>query len=511
MITIPSAYLSLLTQLAAICDTAGLPAYLAGGTPRDLLLGRAVHDIDLTVDGDGLTLARQVADALGGAFVPLDRQRGTGRAVLDGALLGTDGPLVVDVASLRAPTVEDDLLLRDFTVNALAAPLAGLLRGDSALPLLDPCGGMADLEARVLRPCTKSVFADDPARMLRLVRLAAVLGFALDPLAEGLLRRAAPQIGRVSAERVRDELLQLLDSRGGAWGLRLLDDARVLTRIFPELEPARNCDQPNVHVMPVLPHSLEAVAAMEWLLLRLGVGGPTPEIPAPYEPWPQAVQQYPELAIALPHATQLRSELEGTMVGGHRRLALLKLATLLHDNAKPQTKAPKEGGGVSFHDHQGIGSQVAATICQRLRLSRQETGYVALVVKEHMRPGQLQQIPELTLRAVQRFFRDCNGYGPDVLLHSLADHFATRGPLTSPDGWRAHVAWVGSLLESYWNDDEVPAPLLDGRVLMQQLGLAAGPLVGQLLDAVREAQLAGEIASAEQALAVARAELTRRR
>jgi poly(A) polymerase/tRNA nucleotidyltransferase (CCA-adding enzyme) len=497
MLQVPAAYRPLLQRIATL--VADSDVYLSGGTPRDSLLDRPIHDLDLLTSGDGLELARRLADALGGAFFALDEARGTGRAVFPG-----EG-LVVDVARMRAPTLEADLRLRDLTINALAAPLAPLLAGADSLPLIDPCGGQADLVARQLRMCDARAFQDDPLRLLRTLRLAAGLGFTTEPATLAQMRADAPAIVRVAGERVRDELTRLLETAGGAWGLRLLDELRILTRIFPELEPARDCEQPIVHVLPVLAHSLEAVTAMEWMLLELGLGEPH-DAGYPYAPVPLALRRHPRLRLELPFAERLREELASPLSAGRPRFALLKLATLLHDNAKPQTKRPKEdgSGGVSFHDHQAIGAELAGEIGRRLKFSRHEVSYLATVVREHMRPGQLLQIEPLTTRAVGRFFRDCGAAAPDVLLHSLADHMATRGQLLKQGGWLSHAEWVGALLTSQWATPEEPAPLLDGRTLMRELDVPQGPEVGRLLSLVREAQLAGEVASADEALALAR-------
>jgi len=195
------------------------------------------------------------------------------------------------------------------------------------------------------------------------------------------------------------------------------------------------------------------------------------------------------------------------IAGGHERLALWKLAILLHDNAKPQTRAPKPDGGVSFHAHQDIGADVAQTIAARLRLSRAEIGYIGAVVRGHMRPGQLNEQPETTPRAAYRFFRDLGAAAVDTLLHSLADHLATRGPQLSPPHWALHGAWTDRMLGSHWHGGrgtQKRAPLLNGHTLMQELGLRPGPQLGVLLEAIREAQAVGEIDTPEAALALAR-------
>jgi tRNA nucleotidyltransferase/poly(A) polymerase len=320
---------------------------------------------------------------------------------------------------------------------------------------------------------------------------------------------------------VREALIAQLDRPRAALRLRALDDAGLLTRIIPELEPARHTDQPIVHFLPVLAHSIEAVAAVDWLLGQLSVVH-SPLSAAPHDEdtvdaadkgqettdsqngLPVAVQAHPELRFASVYVAELRAHFMG-QVDGHPRAALFKLATLLHDNAKPQTKQPKPGGGVSFHEHQSIGGEVARRVAQRLRFSPAEVEYISLIVRAHMRPGQLAAQGEVTLRAVRRFFRDTGDAGPDVLLHVLADHMATRGPAIHVLAWRAQVRWVDAMLDTIWGQEIAPAqPLVRGDDLMDALGIGPGPLVGRLLAAIGEAQAGGDITTAEEAIAMAR-------
>lgn len=485
---------ALLNDLATFLAARGVAAWLVGGAARDLAAGRAPGDLDLAVAGDGYALARAFADAAGAAFVPLDEGRATGRVVMPGA-----PPLNLDLAALRAPTIEGDLRLRDFTVNAIAVPL----ETPAAVPgaWADPTGGLGDLRAGVLRACGPSSLRDDPLRVLRAARLCASLGLRPDPGLAPLMREAAPGLATVAAERSRDELLKLLDTSAAAPWLRYLDDCGALTALIPELEPARACTQPNVHFLPVLAHILETVAALDWLLAALRPGAPALGLAGT----PVAVQTHPGLSAALPYAAELAPLLDEPRAGGHRRAALLKLAALLHDNAKPQTKVVHPDGKVSFYDHQVIGATVAARIGRRLRLARHDISYVALVVREHMRPGQLRAGEVLTMRAVVRLFRDLGDAGPDVLLHELADHMATRGPNIDPAGWAAHLAWVEALLAVYYAPaPERRQPLVDGNALMEALGLSPGPKVGELLRELGEAQAAGEVATRDEAIALAR-------
>ncbi len=490
--------------LATFCAARGVDAWLVGGAARDLARGAAPADLDLAVDGDGLELARALADSLGGAFVSLDDERSTGRVVIPARADALS--LTVDIARLRAPSIEGDLRLRDFTVNALAialddmVPPAPGLR--SRVSWIDPTGGMADLHAGVLRACGPTSMADDPLRTLRAGRIGAALGLRAAPELEAQIRAATSGLADVAAERVRDELLKLLDCPVSVPWLRYLDGCGVLTTILPELEPARTCAQPRVHFLPVLAHMLEAVASLEWLLRGLGDGWAATESDAAL---PVAVRANPGLPRDLPYAERYSTLMGELHAGGRRRAALLKLATLIHDNAKPQTKEVHPDGKVSFYGHQEISADVAADIGRRLRLSRQDSAYVALVVREHMRPGQLRTGEVITARALVRFFRDLGDTGPDVLLHELADHMAARGPQVRPDHWREHLAWIGTMLDAHWGQpEERRVPLLRGTDLITELGLPPGPQIGVLLRTIGEAQAAGEIASREEALALAR-------
>ncbi|MFV9503374.1 MAG: HD domain-containing protein [Oscillochloridaceae bacterium umkhey_bin13] len=528
-----------LHDLATFWATRGVTAWLVGGAVRDLVRGKTPLDLDLAVTGDGFELARAYADARQAAFVPLDAERATGRIVLPGP-----PPLTLDVAGLRGPTIEADLRLRDLTINALAVPLsdaavqrtppapregeggrggggeAGRPASDAAvqrtppapregegaegiLPaLIDPTGGLADLRAGRLRSCGPNSLLDDPLRVVRVARFAAQLGWQPMPELVTQMKAAAGKLGVVAHERIREELLRLLDAPASAPSLRLLDQTGALTGIFPELAAARDCAQPRVHFLPVLAHSLETVAALDWLTTVIMVGD-TSRLPA--EALPVAVQTHPALATTIPYASQLATLLNERRAGGHRRVALLKLAGLLHDNAKPQTKINHPDGSVTFYGHQEQGAAIALNIARRLRLARPDAALVALIVREHMRPGQLRTSGPPTPRALARLFRDFGDATPEVLLHELADHLASRGPHTDPAGWEAHLAWFGAILTRYYRPvEERQPPLLTGHDLINELGLSPGPQLGTLLREVAEAQAADEITSRDEAMALVR-------
>jgi putative nucleotidyltransferase with HDIG domain len=337
------------------------------------------------------------------------------------------------------------------------------------------------------------------------------------------IERIATLVDQGDTAGVRDELVALLEHRHSARRLRALDAAGLLTRIIPELEPARSTDQPSVHFLPVLAHSIEAVAAVDWLFHELQVAKPTTDHRPPtadrqeeegergrggereIEALPAAIQAYPELRYRSAYAEAFRERFAQLLDAARPRVALFKLATLLHDVAKPQTKQTKPDGDVSFYEHQTIGGEIAREVALRLGFSAEEAAYIRSIVREHMRPGQLATLDEVTLRAVRRFFHATGDAGPDILLHSLADHMATRGPHLNVRAWYAQVAWTDALIETVWGAEiELERPLLNGNELMSEFGLAPGPALGRLLAAIGEAQAGGDITTRAEALELAR-------
>ncbi len=505
---IPAVHTPLLEQLAALLPERGTHGWLVGGYVRDLLRGVPGSDLDIVVDGPAITLAREFADQTGGAFVLLDETTDAARIVFP---VAAEQPLVLDLVRLRAPTITEDLQLRDFTINALAVSLKrATASGFTDEQLIDVTNARADLVAGRIRMCGPTALSDDPLRLLRAVRFAAQLGFAIDGATDAAIRRYAALIDEVARERVRDELLKLLAAAQAAPYLRYLDDVRLLTRIIPELEAARDCAQPSQHFLPVLDHLLETVAAAEWLLARLGGERPENNVAETLTDQdlrlPMAARRYPQLTAELEDPSLLRERMAQTMLGGQPRSVFFKVAALLHDVGKPQTKQVRPDGRITFYGHPEVGAELVAQIGQRLHVGREATGYLQLIVREHMRPGQLRSLgPNLTRRAIYRFWRDTDPAAPDVLLHAMCDHLAARGPLLSLEDWEQHVAWTGTVLRESWRATETQRStrLITGTDIMRELQIAPGPLIGRALAAVAEAQFLGEVQTRAEALALA--------
>ena len=451
--------------------------YLVGGCVRDRLLGRPVYDLDVAVDGDGLRLARRLANRFGGAYYPLDEARQTGRAILDDQ---RGEHLAVDVARLRGQDLAADLADRDWTINALAASVR------APEEIIDLHGGMDDLRARIIRPVSEGSIRNDPLRALRAIRQAAELNFTLAPETESLIRRdgAAIASSQVAGERIRDELARLLTLPHSAESLVRLDGLGLLTVIFPELEPLRCLPQPPPHCLDVLPHSLKVVACLEQILEQAGPG---------------------DLAS---FAVRLRAHFAQMMSETRPRLVTLKLAALLHDTGKAQAYTVDETKGqgrIRFIGHDQIGADFVEEAFRRLKFSAAEVRLGKAIARHHMRPLLLADQDGVSSRAVYRFYRDTDQAGVDVLIHALADHLATYAPGTGDDAWASLLSLTARMLADYWErsaERVTPPGLLDGHDLLREFGLQPGPYIGELLEAVREAQVSGQVRTRDEALAL---------
>jgi poly(A) polymerase len=455
--------IALLRAVAAAADERVEPV-LVGGVVRDARLGRQRRpDVDVAVASGALDLARRVATGLGGAFVVLDEERGAAR-VLAGA-----GQL--DVTDFRAPTLAGDLAARDFTVNALAVPVRALLRGRALI--VDPVGGLSDLRARRLRPTGPHALTDDPLRALRAVRLEAMLGLRLTRAAARAVIAAAPALASIAAERVRDELLALLALPDTARALRRADRLRLLSVVLPEIEPMRITRQPLPHRFPVLEHSLRAVGGADRVVAR-------PENLAPF-------------------GVELATHLGEPLAGGMTRRDVLKLAALLHDVAKPETRRVIHGR-VRFFGHDLRGAARSRVIGERLRLPGSVVTALERLVRHHLRLLHLAGAGEVTPRARYRFYRDLGPETRDLLLLTLVDAAAVRGE--SPLALWPRASLIHDLLGGWELQREAAAApaLLRGEDVMTRFSLGPGPEVGRLLRRAREAQDLGLVHTREQAL-----------
>lgn len=477
-----SPLLERLRPVLAQCDT---PIYLVGGAVRDALLGRVSHDLDFVVPQRAIHWAFKVGNALKLPAYVLDEARDTGRVVLEDTTL--------DFACFRGADLEADLRDRDFTMNAIALPVAAR----TTASLIDPCGGVADLQARRLRLTNPNALTQDPLRALRAIRQAKSFGFELDAETKTAVTHAASLLHTISQERIRDELLKMLQTAVPHLALAEMGELGLLTAVLPDIAALDGVAQSAPHHEAVLSHTLSVV---RWLVsLETAVWGHQP--PAP----PLDIVRTAFASVADP----LRQHLERLEDGDVNGRTLLRLSGLFHDVGKKATQTAEEQADGSlryrFLGHEVVGRKIAEGCLHDLCLSNKVVAHVGQVVGGHMRPLHLVNAhgQHPTRRTVYRFFRDLGSAGLDVAFHSLADHLATYDGPGEEALWRDLVGLTAVLCEHYFFAHEqiiAPPRLLNGGDLMALLQLDPGPEVGRLMRLIEEAQAAGEVTTREEAI-----------
>lgn len=473
---------------------AGLDVYLVGGAVRDGLLGRDSYDLDFVLGGNTLRIARELADKLGGAYFPLDVEREYARIVLEQNEAGIQsGRLKLDFATYQGGSLESDLRLRDFTINAMAVHI------HHPEQLVDPLGGAGDLLAKRLRLCSAESLKNDPLRTLRAVRQAVDYDLQIMPETIRLMRQATGWLDQVSPERQRDEFFRILEGRNPRACLEIIARVGALQVLLPEVVAMRGVEQAAPHIYDVWTHTLEVVNRLSMIL---GTLSPT------YDTGTSASLMSGLLSLRLGRYRQALEQHFTEQLNPDRSLkALLFLAALYHDSGKPTCRQVDEQGKTRFLGHDHAGELLLEQRAQALHLSNLEIERSKLIVRHHMRPFLLGQTEELpTRRAIYRFFRDTGKAGIDICILSLADMLATYGATLKQDDWARHLTVVRSLLDAWWEHPQeqvAPPSLIDGHALMRALQLSPGPQIGQLLEAIREAQAIGTVNTREQALELA--------
>lgn len=453
----------------------GSRGWLVGGMLRDRALGRQTADLDIVLAGEPQQAARAIARAARtagapAAAFPLSEKFGAWRVV------ARDGLWQIDVEALRGGSIEADLALRDFTVNAIAEPIDG---GEP----VDPLDGLADLAAGRLRMVSGRAFEDDPLRVLRLVRIAVELGLQADAATLQAAAGQAHALAHVSPERVFAELQRIVSATSAPEGLELMAQLGATAVVLPELEALRGVQQSPYHHRDVYGHTIEVLQR-------------TIEL-----------QADPGALLGSEHAEELAQLLAEPLADGMTRGDALRWGALLHDAAKPSTREERPSDGrVTFIGHDSLGATLASHLLARLRTSGRLREHVAALVRHHLRLGFLVHAPQpLGRETVYDYLRATDPVGVDVTLLSVADRLATRGA-RSEESIGAHLGVARQMLPQAlrWRAEGAPKPLLRGDELAAELQIEAGPRLGELLEQLARAQYAGVVNTREQALAFAR-------
>jgi tRNA nucleotidyltransferase/poly(A) polymerase len=426
----------LATDVVRRLRAAGHEAYLAGGCVRDRLLGREPQDYDVATSAP--------PEAVQGLFprtVPVGAQFGVMLVVERGARFEVatfrSDDAYVDgrrPSAVRFGSADEDARRRDFTINALFEdPLTG--------DIYDLVGGVADLRGGVIRAIGDATarIAEDRLRMLRAVRFAARLGFAIDPATLAAIIAAAPTLPDIAAERIGDEIVKILTEGSARRGFELLDATGLLPVVLPEVARMRGVAQsPDHH--------------------------PEGDV------WDHTLLLLDQLPRGVPET--------------------LALGALLHDVAKPLC-AGRKGERITFYGHSTVGADLAVEICQRLRRSRATWERVDYLVRHHLR---LVQAPEMRLATLKKMLAE-EGFA-ELSRLARVDALASSGDLRFVLFCERRKAELGA--------EALHPPRLLGGAELLALGYRAGPRIGEILRALEDAQLEGEVRTREDAEALVR-------
>jgi poly(A) polymerase len=458
-------------------------AYVAGGPVRDWLLGRKLLDLDLVVPDGAIALARRFAQSTTGHFVMLDEKEGVARVVCK--------DFILDFSQYRdmANNIEEDLCQRDFTINAMAVSLSSVLPLLDKVPalsnhqinkstnqqIIDPTGGLADLDNRIIRAISQKNLESDPLRLLRAYRFRSQLDFEIEQRTWDYIRELSGSIGSVASERISHELRLIMESEEAGRTLHEMVQVRLLQPLIHEINLMEGMPQPGYHHLDVLGHSLAAVEAMEDLIAN------------------PCNKFFPCVSM------------ENWITENSDRISDLKWAAFLHDIGKPSCKGEKQGR-TTFYRHDHTGSDMVLTIGKRLRWPKQETIFVAKMVRLHMRPFHLlknlrQGGP--TKRAMRRLLTETGADYPALFLLAMADSMSGCGPL-KPLELDVELAGLWKKVHTFYQERLKPVKmrprLLTGHDLQRIFELSPGPLIGKSLDALEEAQVEGAVNTRDEAV-----------
>lgn len=460
-------------KLNDIIRNSGREIYLVGGCLRDMLLRRNLSDIDIAVQDLTLELAESVARELGGTLVILEKKQVLYRVVIKEA----EDILQIDMEDMGLQGIIANLKNRDFTINALALPLSSYCNREQwQEEIIDPLGGTADLDARVIKACTPDSINNDPLRALRAFRFSGKLGFEITGDTLKLITGMTRSIKECAGERVWEELSQILSLGNTSSILRVMDGkTNLLEELFPEIIPLKGMEQGGHHVDHVWEHLCKTLDQGERLLN----------------------QELSDEINAL-----IGEYLQEPLTKNRTRLPVIKLAMLFHDVGKQFCRKKKSENSYSFIGHDALGVDTASQIAKRLRFSNAEKMLFTLLVKEHMRPLFLYKVEDITPRALRKFFTKTDKDTLGILLLSLSDVYSTRKASGKMREGEAYKEFIYDLMEKYAEEGErylSPPQLLNGHEICKILGIPPSYRVGKILESLTDAQVQGKINSREEA------------
>ncbi|MFH2064766.1 MAG: HD domain-containing protein [Pseudomonadota bacterium] len=443
--------------------------YLVGGAVRDYLLNREIMDIDIACKKpkETASLLGQYHDA---AVVLFDKKK---NAECYRVVDRNNKKNFLDIVPLRKNSIFEDLLERDFTLNSIAIPIG---RDGRMKEMIDPLHGAEDIQSRQIRMSSINAFQSDPLRILRAFRFAAELDFNLETGTATMLQNHIHLVSKVSIERIMSELVKLFKTDCSAQYVRRMDKMGLLEMIFPEIQKLKGCGQNDYHHLDVWDHSLLVLENCEKIMSNLH-------------------NVFPESAALVQKHLEMNNH-----------FALTKLAALLHDIGKPDTrKADKQSNRIIFHGHDRTGRNIISDLSKRVKLSAKERIFLETMVDNHMHFLFLSR-PDVKEKTIFKWLHKIGDDSVSLIMIAMADCKSTLGPASDKTTLDRHLAWSKNFMKQYFYEIRyqlAQVSLINGKDLLA-LGMSPGPELGRILTAVREAQDLGTIQSYDEGLALAK-------
>lgn len=444
--------------LSKIIDKFDNEIYLVGGTVRDFYMGLESTDRDIIVmDEDARDFALKLSELFQATFVPLDEENKIYRIVLP------DKINYIDVTNPVGDSIEKDLMRRDLTINAIAV---NIRTGE----LIDISGGVTDIMNKCINYVNELNFVDDPLRLLRVYRFQALYGFQLAPETINAVCKYSDLIHKPAVERINYELLKLFGGEYAHVGLENMNKTWILEEIFPFVKELKQVPPNSHHHLDLFHHSIETVKQVQIL----------------YNEAPDEVKEH----------------LSRIDFGGFSRLAHLKLAAFMHDIGKFSTWTIEEGKH-RFIKHDDVGSKMSVKILKDLHFSNKQIDYISSMIKYHIYPSHVMTSPQITEKIMMRYVRKMDTNSIDAIILAQADRLSARGPEITDQIVERNITSLNMLLRFYLEARETLKPLpklLSGNDVMQILNIKPSKRLGEIMDALHEAQISGDVITKEHAI-----------
>ena len=435
--------------------------YLVGGSVRDALLGKDFVDRDLiVVDVEAKDFAKKVAEFFDATFITLDEENKIYRVVLK------DKVNYLDITNPVGGNLSEDIFRRDLTINAIAVDIRTGEIPEVCFSCVD------DLKNKKIRGFNEGNFLDDPLRLLRVFRFYSLLGFEIDEALLQIMKKHNHLLELPAKERIQYELMKLFSGKFCHEALRKMDEVGILELLFPFVKELKQVPPNLHHHLDLFNHSIEVVRQVGLICEKSN-------------------------QVVVEHMNKVD-------FGGASRLAHLRLASFMHDIGKFSTWSIEEDTGRHrFIKHEDVGAKMCVPILKKMCFSNKQIEYVSYIIKKHMYPSAVVSAPDFNDKVKMRYVRKSEDNAIDNILIAKADRLSALGPEITQQIVDENISSLESLLSFYINakDSLKPVPkLLDGNDVMKLLGIKPSPRLGEILDALYEAQISGDINTRDEAI-----------